>query len=367
MSRFVQLHLLTSYPPANLNRDDLGRPKTAVMGGEPRLRISSQSLKRAWRSSSVFEEALAGHIGVRTRTMGITVFNRLYEKGVKQKEALAWAKLIAAQFGKLKTLPEAEKRNLKALDKDARLAKEVEETEIEQLAHFSPKEQLLIDVLIDALAERKTGPKGDELALLRRHHSAADIALFGRMLAAAPRFNAEAAAQVAHAISVHAITVEDDFFTAVDDLNLPETGAGAAFLGETEFAAGLFYLYLCIDKALLLANLSGNQELAGRTLGALVECAATVAPSGKQNSFASRARASYILCETGDQQPRSLSVAFLQPVPRGDMLRTAVNRLHTAMENMDTAYGACAGARCTMNVAAGEGTLQAVIEHATQG
>lgn len=367
MSRFVQLHLLTSYPPANLNRDDLGRPKTAVMGGEPRLRISSQSLKRAWRSSSVFEEALAGHIGVRTRTMGITVFNRLYEKGVKQKEALAWAKLIAAQFGKLKTLPEAEKKNLKALDKDARLAKEVEETEIEQLAHFSPEEQLLIDVLIDALAERKTGPKGDELALLRRRHSAADIALFGRMLPAAPRFNTEAAAQVAHAISVHAITVEDDFFTAVDDLNLPETGAGAAFLGETEFAAGLFYLYLCIDKTLLLANLSDNQELAGRTLGALVECAATVAPSGKQNSFASRARASYILCETGDQQPRSLSVAFLQPVPRGDMLRTAVNRLHTAMENMDAAYGACAGARCTMNVAEAEGTLQAVIEHATQG
>ena len=61
MSRFVQLHLLTSYPPANLNRDDLGRPKTAVVGGTERLRISSQSLKRAWRTSEVFESALAGH------------------------------------------------------------------------------------------------------------------------------------------------------------------------------------------------------------------------------------------------------------------------------------------------------------------
>jgi len=43
MGNFIQLHLLTSYPPSNLNRDDLGRPKTAIMGGKTRLRISSQS------------------------------------------------------------------------------------------------------------------------------------------------------------------------------------------------------------------------------------------------------------------------------------------------------------------------------------
>ena len=362
MSRFVQLHLLTSYPPANLNRDDLGRPKTAMMGGEPRLRISSQSLKRAWRTSDVFEGALAGHIGTRTKAMGVTVFNRLYDKGIKQKEALAWAKLIAAQFGKLKTLPEAEKKNLKALDEHARLERELVETEIEQLAHFSPEEQLLIDSLIAALTLRKSKPESDELALLRRHHSAADIALFGRMLASSPMYNTEAAAQVAHAISVHSITVEDDFFTAVDDLNSGEDGAGAAHLGETEFAAGLFYLYLCIDKELLIGNLSGNSNLADKTLGALIECAATVAPTGKQSSFASRARASFILCETGNQQPRSLSAAFLRPIPRGDMLGTAVTRLHTTMENMDTVYGACADARCVMNAADAEGSLKAVIE-----
>ena len=315
MSRFVQLHLLTSYPPANLNRDDLGRPKTAMMGGEQRLRISSQSLKRAWRTSEVFENALAGHIGIRTKTMGETIFNKLYDKGIKQKEAIAWAKLIAAQFGKLKTLPDSEKKKLKGLDEDMRLEKELEETEIEQLVHFSPEEQLLIDSLVDALAERKTRPDSDELALLRRHHSAADIALFGRMLAATPRFNTEAAAQVAHAISVHSITVEDDYFTAIDDLN-----RGGAHLGETEFAAGLFYLYLCADKELLIANLSGNQ------------------------------------------QPRALSVAFLKPVPRGDMLNAAMTRLLTSMENMDTVYGSCADERCIMNVPKAEGSLQTVIE-----
>ena len=63
MSRFLQLHLLTFFPPANLNRDDLGRPKTAIVGGVTRLRLSSQALKRAWRTSDLFSTALAGQWG----------------------------------------------------------------------------------------------------------------------------------------------------------------------------------------------------------------------------------------------------------------------------------------------------------------
>jgi CRISPR system Cascade subunit CasC len=351
MSRFVQLHLLTSYPPANLNRDDLGRPKTAMMGGEPRLRVSSQSLKRAWRTSEVFADSLKGHIGTRTKEMGIQVFNQLREKGVAKKDAMEWTKLIAEQFGKLK---KANKDN------------ELQELEIEQLAHFSPEERQLIDDLVATLAERKTKPEESELTLLRKKHTAADIALFGRMLASSPAFNTEAAAQVAHAISVHSVVVEDDFFTAVDDLNSGEDDAGASHLGETEFAAGLFYLYLCIDKDLLVKNLSGDEALANKTLEALIESTATVSPSGKQNSFASRARASYILCETGKQQPRSLSVAYLKPVRGGDMLSFAIKQLETTVDNMDKVYGACADKRCSMNAVAVEGSLQAIIQCATE-
>ena len=99
MSRFIQLHLLTSYPPSNLNRDDLGRPKTAVMGGKTRLRISSQSLKRAWRTSDLFTEALNGHIGTRTKGMGTEVYNTLIKKGAAEKKAKEWAKQIAGVFG----------------------------------------------------------------------------------------------------------------------------------------------------------------------------------------------------------------------------------------------------------------------------
>jgi len=366
MSRFIQLHLLTSYPPANLNRDDLGRPKTAIMGGEPRLRVSSQSLKRAWRTSDVFEQALKDHIGTRTKEKGIQIFKQLQSNGIGKKEAIEWAQLIAGQFGKLKKLSANEKKQLKEKSDEERFKKELSELEIEQLVHFSPEEEQLINNLVAAISERKEKPEEGELALLREFHTAADIALFGRMLASKPPYNTEAAAQVAHAISVHSVAIEDDFFTAVDDLNDGENDSGAAHLGETEFAAGLFYLYLCIDKELLIKNLSDNEDLANKTLAALVESVATVSPNGKQNSFASRARASYILCETGDQQPRSLSVAFLNPVRNGDMLGTAINQLDHNLKNMDQVYGACAEHRCSMNAATAEGSLKAIIQCAQE-
>jgi len=341
MTRFVQLHLLTSYPPANLNRDDLGRPKTAEMGGAKRLRISSQSLKRAWRTSEVFDSGLGGHLGVRTKEQGARVRDMLLAKGVGEKNAEAWARGIAGRFGKLK--------------KDS--------TEIEQLAHFSPEELAAIEDLVNTLAERGTEPTAEELELLRERHSAADIALFGRMLAAAPRYNTEAAAQVAHAISVHKVTVEDDFFTAVDDLNEGIEDVGAGHMGETEFAAGVFYLYLCIDRPLLTENLQGDKALADKALMALLEAAATVAPTGKQNSFGSRSRASYILAEKGHQQPRSLSVAFLRPIDgfKNGMLVNAIEALEETRSNMNKVYGACAEDHRALNAVTGAGSLQELV------
>lgn len=367
MSRFIQLHLLTSYPPANLNRDDLGRPKTAVMGGAPRLRVSSQSLKRAWRTSDVFQQALNGHIGTRTKTYGIEVFKKLSSKGVSEKNALEWARAIADVFGKPKTLSKKEKDELKKLDTQERLEKLLTELELDQLAHFSPEEISNIDALIEKLAEDNTASSDGDLALLRKSHKAADISLFGRMLAEDPEYNTEASAQVAHAISVHRVTVEDDYFTAIDDLNDGQEDSGAAHLGETEFAAGLFYLYVCIDRESLRRNLSEDAELTSKALGALIESAATVAPTGKQNSFGSRAYASYILCEKGNAQPRSLSVAFLKPITGTDMLTQAVSELEGCRDKMDKVYGMNGVAPCILNAQIGEGSLKDVIDYATEG
>lgn len=366
MDRFLQLHILTAYPPSNLNRDDLGRPKTAVMGGVTRLRVSSQSLKRAWRTSDVFETALKGNIGTRTKEMGVQVYKKLQERGIAHKKALEWAGLIAAVFGKKKTLSKADKDKLKELSEEERRKKELIELETEQLVHFGPDEEKAIGDLVEKMITDNEGPEDDDLQLLRAKSGAADIALFGRMLAASTAFNMEAAAQVAHAVTVHKVAVEDDFFTAVDDLNAGEEDMGAGHMGETEFGSGIFYLYACIDRQLLLDNLDGDKDLADKTIAALIESAATVSPTGKQNSFASRARASYLLCEIGNQQPRSLAVAYLEPVQGRQMLSDSIVALRETREKMNKVYGDCASKHCVMNAHAGEGSLEEIIQCATE-
>lgn len=336
MTQFIQLHVLTSYPPSNLNRDDMGRPKTARMGNAERLRISSQSLKRHWRVSEVFEEALADHIGTRTKRIGVEVQKTLLDAGVKDKIATDSAKKIAEQFGKVSS-----KRP----------------PEIEQLVHISPAEKQAIDALVQQIIESGEVPTDTDLGLLKQDSMAVDIALFGRMLASKPKFNIEAACQVAHAISVQQVAIEDDYFTAVDDLNNHEEDAGAAHIGETNFAAAVFYQYVCINTDLLLDNLNGNTELAEKALSALIESITTVAPSGKQNSFGSRAFASYAMAEKGNMQPRSLSVAYLRPINTDNVLGDAIDSLHLHQQKFDSVYGNCADSRYVMDVENGIGNL----------
>ncbi len=344
MSQFIQLHILTSYAPSNLNRDDLGRPKTAKMGGFDRLRVSSQSLKRNWRISEVFEESLAGHIGIRTKRFGQTVFDKLIEAGAKEKLAQKCAVAIANVFGKGK--------------KDS--------LDIEQLAHISPAEQDAALTLAAVIAAEEREPSKEELDLLQADKMAVDIALFGRMLASSPAFNVEAACQVAHALSVHSVVVEDDYFTAVDDLNDGKEDAGSAHIGESGFAAALFYSNICINKTQLIENLGGDEVLANKAIQALTEAAVKVSPKGKQNSFASRAYASFVLAEKGEQQPRSLSVAFLKPIQGEDQANSAISALSKQLENFDKVYGDCADARYQINATTGEGSFAELSDFVAQ-
>lgn len=353
MSTFIQLHLLTSYPPSNLNRDDLSRPKTAIMGGKTRLRVSSQSLKRAWRTSALFESALAGHIGKRTKKMGEKIYERLCEKGVAESKAKDFAKEMVAFFGATESA-----------EKD----KPLKELESSQLVHFNQSEMKALFDLADRIASEGKLDK-DELKKLIAKRYDVDISMFGRMLTGKEIVKVtddpEAAVQVAHAVTVHDVAVEDDYFTAVDDLNNEKGDLGAAHIGETEFGAGVFYLYICINRDQLEKNL-GGKELINKSLAALIEAAAKVAPNGKQNSFASRAYASYILAEKGDQQPRSLSVAFLKPVRGEDVLGKAITEIETKRANMDKVYGKCAEATKTMNAETGSGSLDEIITFVTE-
>jgi CRISPR system Cascade subunit CasC len=255
--------------------------------------------------------------------MGVKVYEKLLEGKVAEEKAKVWAQKIAGVFGKLKSNSKDNPLN---------------DLEIEQLAHFSPEEETSIFSLAELLIQEKREPKDEELNLLRRTHKAADIALWGRMLASSPLYSKEAACEVAHAISVNKVAVEDDYFTAVDDLNTREEDFGSAHIGEQGFAAGLFYLYICINRDLLIENLDGDRGLADNAIRALVESAATVAPTGKQKSFASRAWASYILAEKGARQPRALSVAFLNPVKAGNMLNDAIESLEDTRRRLDGTY-----------------------------
>ena len=348
MKNFLQLHCLVAYGPANLNRDDLGRPKTATFGDTTRLRISSQSLKRAWREA--FKVDFAGEHGVRTKRLAISYFyDLLIAKGCDAKTAEGWAAKVAAQFGKPK---KADAKN------------PLQQLEVETLVFVGPDEISAVEALADTCMKQKSEPTAEQLKLLRAKPAAVDIALFGRMLADAPEFNVEAAAQVAHAITVHPAEPEEDYFTAVDDLNRRDE-SGSSHIGEAGFGAGVFYLYICVSRDLLLDNLRGDKALAARAIRALIATACTVAPTGKQNSFASRSRAFFAQAELGDAQPRQLSVAFLK-TPRGadgDLARDAIKALQGVQDGMDKVYGK-SEERCTMNALDGAGTLEALLTFA---
>lgn len=375
-NRFLQLHILTPYPPSNPNRDDMGRPKTAVVGGAMRMRISSQSLKRAWRTSEVFQKALENYLGIRTKDLGVEVFENLKKGGISEKQAIEWAEKMMEEFGKVEGVPPKKDKKTKGEeaeedneDEDNTAEKKPSKAEqrkakLSQLVHFSPTEKAAIDELVKTLISRKSEPTADELkALRKKEFKAADIALFGRMLADSPSSNQEAAAQVAHAFTTHKVAIEDDFFTAVDDLNKKEVDAGSSHLGVFEFSSGIFYTYVCINRNLLAKNLQADDDLAKKAIRALVEAMTTVVPSGKQNSFAQHTRAEFVLAELGDQQPRSLSRAFQTPVTpeNTDMINSSITSLEETVTKLNDAYGKCSDQQYTLKVG-GEGNLAALLD-----
>ncbi len=351
MSHFLQLHYLTIYPPSNPNRDDQGHPKSVFYGGTPRLRISSQALKRAARLSNVMQTDLAGHLGERTQRIGEIVRDKLIADGADEEKAKNLATAIADVFGKLD----------KKAEKNGKI-------HTRQLAFISPDER---ECAIEIARKTLNGEPMPEIKdlkeeVLRTADGAADIAMFGRMLADDPDYNREAAVQVSHAFTTHQSLIEDDFYTAVDDLKQSSEDAGAGFIGEAGFGSGVFYTYACLDTELLIENLSGDAELASRAAGALAEALATSTPSGKRNSFGHQTFASYILAEYGSKQPRSLAGAFFKPIQGDDLLAASIEALGASIDQMNEAYGPCAERHQVMNVPHKQGSLEEIKSFAVQ-
>jgi CRISPR system Cascade subunit CasC len=313
---FIELHMIQNFAPANLNRDDTNNPKDCEFGGHRRARISSQSLKRAIRYEPVFGETTKAQVGERSKWMTRPIKQKLVEAGKDEASATAVAVAFVNAYAAKSDKGNPEKTSV--------------------LLYFSPEEiQAAVDGLLtgwdEAAAAATDGNTLPDLVKALQKEtkdrtSAPDIALFGRMLAEKPDLNIDAACQVAHAISTHRITMEMDFYTAVDDLlargeiltDKGEEEVGAGMMGLTGFNSACFYRYARIDWQQLVDNLGGNKGLAERTVEGFLRAAIDAIPTGKQNSFAAQNPTSLAMAVVRkDGKCWNLANAFERPVRPG--------------------------------------------------
>ncbi len=300
---FVELHMIQNFSPSNLNRDDTNNPKDCEFGGVRRARISSQCIKRAIRTSPEFAETTGVDIGTRTRWLNRLLRQRLVDGGKPGTEVDAVLPAFLGEYaGKL---DKEGGRTAVLIYLSEQELSDLPEIMVENWAELAAEDSR--DATVKRLVKRLV--KGS-----RGVTSAPDIALFGRMLAEQPELNLEAACQVAHAISTHRVTMDMDFFTAVDDLQeSEETGAG--MMGFVGFDSACFYRYSRIDWRHLVETLRGDKDVALRTVEAFLRASLAAVPSGKQNSFAAHNPPSLALAVVRrDGMGWSLANAFERPV-----------------------------------------------------
>lgn len=371
-ARFIQLHTLTSYPAALLNRDDAGFAKRLPFGGATRTRVSSQCLKRHWRS---FEGAhalrnLASGVSTRSRE----IFERVVQPGLAEAGLDAEKAALVARLLKIAVL-KGEKGLKAGGDKPKKGRKgKAEEPVVEasdssagaddiesQVIPIGPKEVAFLIQLGTKIAAQVTDAasgrealmaelKGEGFENLRalKSNAGLDAALFGRMVTSDILARCDAAVHVAHAFTVHADLSEADYFSAVDDLVQNDGELGSGHIGSTELTSGLFYGYVAVDVPLLVANLTGrpagewqqaDRNLPAQVLRELVHLVATVTPGAKLGSTAPHSFAHLVLAEAGDRQPCTLANAFIPVVPgSADLIGAAYQALAEEACDLDWNY-----------------------------
>lgn len=292
MRTYIDVHVLQTVPPSNLNRDDAGSPKQAVYGGVRRSRVSSQAWKRATRQA--FEDMVSrSELGTRTRKISALLINRIEARGIGGEAATRIATQLLGELG------------IKSGKK---------ETDTAYLLFFGRPQ---LDALVEKVADRlptladldENGMKEaladvSVRAVLGEGHPI-DVALFGRMVADIPNLNVDAAVQVAHALSTHAVETEFDYYTAVDDENTAdETGAG--MIGTLEFTSATLYRYATVGLHQLVDNL-GDSEAALQALRNFLMAFTTSMPTGHQNSYAHRTIPNLVTIAVRTDQPSTLS------------------------------------------------------------
>ena len=301
MSTYVDIHVIQNLPPSCVNRDDSGSPKSAVYGGVRRLRVSSQSWKRATRL--YFNDLLdAKDVGVRTKRVAELLAARITEDA---PDLAGSATKLAEEVFKTARIKLSPPRGKKDAPPESGYLLFLSTSQVERLAEL-------------AIASAHSGEALDAKAVKKvfKEAHAVDIALFGRMVADDTDLNVDAACQVAHAISTHAAENEYDFFTAVDDEKnrSEEEDAGAGMMGTVEFSSATMYRYATVNLDMLVENL-GDGDAALRALEVFIKGFCLSMPTGKQNTFANRTVPEAVVVTVREDQPVSLVGAFEEAVP----------------------------------------------------
>jgi CRISPR system Cascade subunit CasC len=309
----IEFHILQSFPVTCLNRDDVGAPKTAIVGGVLRARVSSQAWKRPVRLAM---HELGVKLGMRTKFIAETIANECEKIGANSEQALPCGEKIAS-----------------FLSKDTLLF--FTESEAKEFAEYAKQNEFEVDKLKDKdthkVAKKALNPAVD----------GTDIALFGRMVAQAAELNVEAAASFAHAISTHKIANDIDFFTAIDDLQ-SESDSGSAHMGSLEFNSATYYRYISLDLGQLNQTL-GGQNLP-ETVEAFVKALYIAVPTARQTTMSGAAFWDYakILVRKGGQR---LQVSFDAPVKaKGDgFLQPSIEKLNAELSQKEKMSGSMFG------------------------
>ena len=293
---YIDFHVLQTVPPSCVNRDDTGSPKTAVYGGTTRARISSQAWKRAMRR--MFEDIFPrDQLGVRTKRIVNMVADALrdLDPDIDSQSLIPGEKAIEMAT--------------KALSAAGLTIKDAKKGTDALFFMSYAQAQALARAALEH-PEKLKGKADAALTAALRDAPSVDMVLFGRMVAADPSLNYDAAAQVAHCISTHTIHNEYDYFTAMDDLS-PEDTAGAAHLDTTEYNSSTLYRYATVNVTELFGHLRGDTPAVVR---GFAEAFIRAMPTGKQNSFANRTLPSDVCVAIRRDQPINFAPAFEKPV-----------------------------------------------------
>lgn len=327
MKNYINIHVLISHSASCLNRDDMNMQKSLTFGGVRRVRISSQSLKRAIRTSDYYREHL-GQPSVRTRQLG-----RFRDK-------------CAVALGDRFPLPIIDKA-IQAIAGKEGIA---DDTSADAVAPWVVAEVAKFCELI-AADERDGGDpeklykriQKDGSELRAAASQAVDVALSGRMATSGLMAPVDGALSVAHVFTTHAVDSDIDWFTAVDDLVQDAGESGAGHLNTQEFSSGVFYRYASLNLRQLCDNLgAASRDRALEIASHLVHLFATVVPTAKQQSFAAHNLADTVLVSFSDM-PVSLANAFEQAVKldsrNGGLRGPSVQKMLDYWKGTHRAYG----------------------------